>query len=923
MEKRLGYVLDRKGLSGAADRQMARYFRHDLELMTVYQLREIAREERIIRGIVNPLDKELLVDTIMRYRGAERALFISEYRAEDYEVLEEALQSVRIIERQDVRLECSARITIYQGLAVDYYDNITINYVPEFSGTNAFLLDSNQNLCAVFNVEQKGDDVGRLYLRRTAVMPCREASVKRYNLVFMERKDSDSFYHFYNGNLSCLPSKIAAVCVNLLDFHVLEPEVLKRPVAIDFGSTNTVAGVLDFASSEKDGPGLYNDRVRYATFYDPRNGYRESNMLPSIIGVVSLEDPNNPRYCFGYEAEAMAAHSYTDEGFCVFYDIKRWIADYDKEEELTDKSGSRVFVKRKELLREYFLYVIHALESRIKCKVHYVHISCPVKQKYKFQRLFQEILPEYAVERKDMIDEGVAVLYNTISEMIENKTVPKNQNVSALIIDCGGGTMDMSSCVFRVEDRRVAYKIDIETSYENGSTNFGGNNLTYRIFQLLKLHIVEELSRQYMERKQHMEWKVRQDFYGMKSSFDEFDQSIAAAIPSMQKLRGDYGLEIFRFVDENGTAPIYRELNQAYAQAEEILPTRFKDWETKSRNEYFNVRSNFLFLFRCAEDIKKKFFENEYVVEVILTAGDRKEAVKKRHFGWHREAYDDVVVMPIDKWKLTLKNAGGLTPIHDLPDISMSIYEVSLMLSPDIYRAIHRFMNPLYESGELDEFSIIRLSGQSCKIRMFRSALKEFVPGKIIKSRKDEKKEEKSGDQYETTELKMSCIDGVLKYLRDKKFGYADVTIHNREPNLPYILTGYTHTGQEVTMIDGAKSIRHGVISRNMDDLTLTLYLKDDQGVMCHEFAYYCTLDEFVAKRQEEIEELYGDNIPQDDTDNIVDREVKFFVWADPMEWGFLVAPIYRDGETLRMGKEQFFSFEGEQWVRNFFDGTK
>ena len=32
--------------------------------------------------------------------------------------------------------------------------------------------------------------------------------------------------------------------------------------------------------------------------------------------------------------------------------------------------------------------------------------------------MFADILPEYAIEKEDMLDEGVAVLYNTISEMI-------------------------------------------------------------------------------------------------------------------------------------------------------------------------------------------------------------------------------------------------------------------------------------------------------------------------------------------------------------------------------------------------------------------------------------------------------------------------------------------------------------------------
>ena len=41
------------------------------------------------------------------------------------------------------------------------------------------------------------------------------------------------------------------------------------------------------------------------------------------------------------------------------------------------------------------------------------------------------------------------------------------------------------------------------------------------------------------------------------------------------------------------------------------------------------------------------------------------------------------------------------------------------------------------------------------------------------------------------------------------------------------------------------------------------------------------------------------------------------------MVWGFLVVPIYRNGELLMAGKEQFFSFEDDAWVQKFFDGMK
>ena len=43
-----------------------------------------------------------------------------------------------------------------------------------------------------------------------------------------------------------------------------------------------------------------------------------------------------------------------------------------------------------------------------------------------------------------------------------------------------------------------------------------------------------------------------------------------------------------------------------------------------------------------------------------------------------------------------------------------------------------------------------------------------------------------------------------------------------------------------------------------------------------------------------DVRELYGDNIPQDETDIIEGREVKFFVWTDAKHWGFIVAPVYR-----------------------------
>ena len=281
------------------------------------------------------------------------------------------------------------------------------------------------------------------------------------------------------------------------------------------------------------------------------------------------------------------------------------------------------------------------------------------------------------------------------------------------------------------------------------------------------------------------------------------------------------------------------------------------------------------------------------------------------------EIADNTITIPLDKWRLTLKNSAGLTLIKNLPDVSFNLFEVSPLINPDIYNIIHKLLEPLYDSGEIENYNLIKLSGQSCKVDLFRTALKEFVPGKVIKAKpRDEQADEKN-------EWKMACIDGALKYLRDKKFGYADIRIENRRPHLPYVLTGFTHTGEEVTLIDDAKSTDCGVLSRTIEDLTLRVYLKDNEKNLRQELIYECVLEEFEPKKQEDIEEIYGENIPQDETDTIVNREVKFFIWAEPLDWGFVIVPVYRYEETLHIGKEQFFNFENEQWMKNFFDGMK
>jgi len=106
-----------------------------------------------------------------------------------------------------------------------------------------------------------------------------------------------------------------------------------------------------------------------------------------------------------------------------------------------------------------------------------------------------------------------------------------------------------------------------------------------------------------------------------------------------------------------------------------------------------------------------------------------------------------------------------------------------------------------------------------------------------------------------------------------------------------------------------------------MDNLTLKLYLNDAAATQRYSYTYQCRGSEFLPVTYEGLSEHFP-NIPQEETDIIVEDEAKFFVWADADKWGFFVVPVTRFEEELRVGKERFFPFENDTWLLNFFDGT-
>jgi hypothetical protein len=866
-------------------RPAVKYSRDELSDMTTLQLRNICHKEKLVEGLSGTLDREVLIRTVLKYRSSETSLIIRSYRKDGLERVEAVLKRyLNTPLRDDGSIKVPARITLYSGLQVDRRDQYRIELPGTLVESNVLIVNDHQELCGIMHVIREGTQPNVYCLAVSKEMPFRRTTNKNYSFLFFRKQDSEYLYKTYDQEKLLPPVNLHYWRIPISDLEIRELEETEAVLAIDFGTSNTTAGAyLDSryitAPSDHDllnGTLRLND-INYVAFLDTTGKQQQwIELLPTMVSVWDCSDPKNIHYDFGYAAQkSMKKSGYTTHA-TVFHGMKRWVNSYKQAEEIMDGHGNTARVLRQDILRAYLMHVIEMAEHQFKCRFKQLHISSPVKLKTQFSEMFNEILPEYSVESTHGLDEGMAVLYNTIADQIEKQSFMDGEAYHALVIDCGGGTTDLSSCRFRIEDGHLSYRIDIQTAYENGDTNFGGNNITYRILQYMKI--------------------VFADYYSRRKDMTDIDRLIN--IP---------GTDLFRHVDEYGVKSVYETFEAGYLEAEKVIPTRFKEYENRTREEYLRVKSNFYFLWEIADAMKKEFF--------------RKTGIIRNRFDSSNEnrQENDLKITAVDRWCLSLNENGGMKDEYELPDAVFNIKEINQLIKADIYEIIRKFLEDYYQQGKLQDYAIIKLTGQSCTIDVFREALKEFVAGRSIEFR------QKTEHLGQVPDLKLACLRGAIRYLSARKAGTIEAYITHHAPMVPYSVSAFTHSRQEQLLISSQERLGHvqGSVSRPFNTAEVEFSLSGADGSVLHKYVYASDSASFKPIRYEDIAEAYGAKIPQDDTDSIVNGEVKFFVFAEDNAWGFYVLPVARRDEQLHLGKKQFFAFENDLSELDFFDGRK
>lgn len=654
------------------------YTREMLDSMPAFMLHDICIKEKIMTNSAgvssSRLPREELTELILKYRGEEKDNFAKAPCAVGSDIAGELLRCGR--EKLEQELEVPAQIQLYRDSPVSLADDIGVVLPEKSDFTHAFLINGLEELLTLFQIVKKNHK-HYLVMEKEWLSPDWEEGVcYTAQFLFFDSSTAAKLLSVYNGNderSSLLGKELFFVRKKLNKLVLSGLKDMDVPLMIDFGTSNTTAGFCD-----EDGaviPIRFQQESPCVNCTDCGRCY----LYPSAAAAERCLEDGTLLLSFGYEALNGKKKDGCLTGQTYFYDMKRFANSYDEKIEAEDLYGRSCFIRKYEVVRQYLLSVIHKAQEQQKCRFTSLCFTTPVKQKLLLLSMYRAALPEYTIAEPDGIDEGMAVLYHEIEALRkEGKLTYKNEK--ALILDVGGGTSDMVCCSYLVEDTGIAYKLCIEEGYSSGDTNFGGNNITYRIMQFIK-------------QKLYRRWTGEESSPILQSDF--FDPYNAV---------DDFG----------GSSKLYEVFEDNYKKAEDLIPTVFSKELHNSGVRYIKVRSNFYCLWRLSEEIKKTFFQDSMMAQVDIPG----------------DAYVCPSVFVNEKGKLAERKL----------EFTLTKEEILTVITPDIYGLVKRFLEPLCDEDGILSGYAIKLSGQTCQIPVFREAVKEFTVGQRSRTRRFERR---------------------------------------------------------------------------------------------------------------------------------------------------------------------------------------
>ncbi|MCR4890088.1 MAG: hypothetical protein K5979_13060 [Ruminococcus sp.] len=624
---------------------------------------------------------------------------------------------------------------IFSGQDISVHTGIKFDFPDELEVSHKLVMITNYEMNEVIISgrlaagRRDGKEMLYLVADKKNIKFDRFSNNGRFMVIFTDRsfKDINTPCKLYN---------------QMITFKVKKLEAVENCLCIDFGTSNTAAGsyhILDPKDPERT-PEI----VEFYNSYD--NTF--SKICPTMMYIKDCSSEDDLRILFGYDAKKKLIEKNYVTDADVLFELKKWVSEADDEEyELHDENFNILSVSRKKLVKMYIDYIIECAEQYFGVKFKSLHFTAPVKMKGKFVSFMEECYSDkYSVCDFDhCVDEAVAVVFDHIDK--EGLRLPdkeKQIDKKMVVLDCGGGTTDLAACDYHSEMKNSFRSITIHTRSENGDNSFGGNNITFKIMQLIKIKLCQALG------DDELKAVINKGFERI------FSGSESDVLKQIDDYFDDENVERYTILDR-----VYGEFNTLYDQCEKLIPTLFENSEI-SENEKPKVKRNFYFLWQFAEQVKLEFYREDKVMVNKKNLLDLDSVSRSSYLN----IYDE---------------NGRLQEIRDpMDDIEISITEIRKLICGDIYLLINKL---LPDRDHADDKDYYFLSGQSCKINLFNELLKEFIAGRKLRN-----KLYRNSSESKDIDLKLKCISGSISYIAANNSGNSgELRILTDRPAANYI----------------------------------------------------------------------------------------------------------------------------------------
>lgn len=754
----------------------------------------------------------------------------------------------RDINTQKRDYDINREIILYKDCDVVINDNFILR--SDFDICPWAILQSDNKFSGYFDIINKnGHNYLTAFKENIDFNAIENASSHR--LVIFDLKDKEAIQSGHKTQISGYTKDIKITVEKIKEMNSI--------LCIDFGTSNTSVGtfVSEAATPEEN--------IQLVPFENVLKGDEVVNILPTVVFIDSCE--NKKLKCkFGYEAQKYVADkNYFFKG-SLFFEIKKWLLDIDKTEHVYGEDGSIADIPRKEILKEYLNYILRSTVNHFKCHFKRLHFSTPVRNKDIYINALKTILPDYEIiPSKFSIDEGVSVAYKVIADKIKDlKTTSEvfdEKQVRTVILDIGGGTTDVVSYTYSLEKSRTTINLNLNIFPENCESNFGGNNITDRIFQYLKIKIGK--------------------YYKEQSTRNEINKLITLSSEEM----------LVQIDSEKSTDSIYKTLNESYAKVSEYFPTDYSFNETyKTQNDKDLIKHNFYLLWNLAEAIKKEFFQQTNIYTIPLYAKDSDKAKEKLPMNGI-----------LNNISFAIAEDGQLKLRNEKPQIELALEEIRTLIYADIYNLLRKILSDIYNNIP-QVYNTIILSGQTCKISLVYELLKEFIAGRKLRN-SDFKKSENSNSK------KINCIKGQILYTGHLMRGTIT-------PKLKYNSAAIKHSVkidniEEIPFLD---SKHVNIYPVPMFTMITDMKIYDcDGNFIKHEKYNYSSEENTTPITSEEIKkkfsQIYAEQIDEQLRD--ITEDTKFII-PIPIKsgTGFEIQEFLKDEAGIKYCSSATFSFE-------------